>query len=356
MIKKILMITTCVLLAMLAATLGFGIKLYNKSLQTEKEAKEIASELEEEIKVLNDEYYGTKAYGRLQVIDTSLCNEDGNPIQLKGMSTHGLSWYPLYGNAGALNTIKSYGANVIRVAVYSEMYMNPKYSKNEYMNYLYTTIENALSINMYVIVDWHVLKEENPNLTVDAAKEFFKEISAHYGNHPYILYEICNEPNGDTEWDEVYQYATEVIPVIRNNAEDSIVIVGTPDYCQDVEAATKKPLPYDNIMYAFHMYFKVSEEPNDFSTADYCLKKMDLGIPVFVTEWGLKYDTEKIYSAETDYFIQELEKRNISWCNWSLSNKDESYSFIKSDCDKLSDWSESDLTVGGKLIKKYLGY
>jgi hypothetical protein len=109
-------------------------------------------------------------------------------------------------------------------------------------------------------------------------------------------------------------------------------------------------------MYAFHIYFNVAEEVDNFGTAEYCLKKMDLGIPVFVTEWGLKYDSDKIYSEETDYFIKELKERNISWCNWSMSNKDESYSFIKSDCNKLSGWTDSDLTAGGKIIKKYLQY
>lgn len=350
--KKVTVFLSIITAVLVIVIAGLGFACYSKTVEMDKEL----GELQENIDYLQDEHYGSKAYGRLKVEGDKLCGEDGEPVQLKGMSTHGISWYPKYTNAGALSTIKDYGANVIRIAVYSETYMNPDNNAEEYMNYVFNTIENALSINMYVIVDWHILKEENPNYTVDAAVDFFEKIAMHYGNHPYILYEICNEPNGDTTWEDVYEYSARVIPVIRGYASDAIIIVGTPNYCQDVESAAAKPLPYDNIMYAFHMYFDVSDKPENSGTADYCLGKTELGIPVFITEWGLKYDSEEIYSEEVDYFIKELQKRRISWCNWSLSNKDESYSLIDSECNKLSGWSDEDLTPGGRLIKKYLQY
>ena len=31
--------------------------------------------------------------GQLRVIGTKLCNQYGNPIQLRGMSTHSIQWY-----------------------------------------------------------------------------------------------------------------------------------------------------------------------------------------------------------------------------------------------------------------------
>lgn len=36
-------------------------------------------------------------------------------------------------------------------------------------------IENALAADMYVIVDWHTLKEENPLKNVSQAKNFLKK-------------------------------------------------------------------------------------------------------------------------------------------------------------------------------------
>lgn len=342
MTKKIIIIMSIVIVALAAVTVLL-IRNYSYKI----------SKYENKINMLEDKDYGAVANGRLKVKGNKLCNDNGTAVQLKGMSTHGISWYPKYTNAGAFSTIKEYGANVVRLSIYSETYMNAN-DPEEYLNYLYNGIENALSINMYVIVDWHVLKEENPNVTVEYATEFFEKISDHYGNHPHILYEICNEPNGETTWNDICEYSDTIIPVIRANAKDSIIIVGTPNYCQDVEEAVKEPLNYDNIMYSFHIYFDVSEKPLDMGTTEYCLKKINSGIPIFITEWGLKYDSEKIYSEETDYFIKELEKNKISWCNWSLSNKEESYSFIKNSCPKLSGWTDEDLTPGGNLIKKYL--
>lgn len=29
-------------------------------------------------------------YGQLQVVDTTLCDESGEPVQLRGMSSHGI--------------------------------------------------------------------------------------------------------------------------------------------------------------------------------------------------------------------------------------------------------------------------
>ncbi len=46
-----------------------------------------------------------------------------------------------------------------------------------------------------------------------------------------------------------------VIPVIRENDKDAVIIVGTPTWSQDVDQAAASPISgYKNIMYAFHFY------------------------------------------------------------------------------------------------------
>ena len=76
-------------------------------------------------------------------------------------------------------------------------------------------IENTLAADMYALVDWHMLGEQNPLNNVEKAKEFFSEVSALYGKKDGIIYEICNEPNGDTTWEDIVEYANQIIPVIR---------------------------------------------------------------------------------------------------------------------------------------------
>ena len=53
----------------------------------------------------------------LKVSGGTLTDGNGNPVSLRGMSSHGLGWYPRYINASALQTLKEYGANVIRLAL-----------------------------------------------------------------------------------------------------------------------------------------------------------------------------------------------------------------------------------------------
>ncbi|WP_249315870.1 glycoside hydrolase family 5 protein [Bacillus sp. FJAT-49711] len=49
--------------------------------------------------------------GKLKILKENgimtLCNENGNPIQLRGMSTHGLQWYPEIINHNAFAALSS---------------------------------------------------------------------------------------------------------------------------------------------------------------------------------------------------------------------------------------------------------
>ncbi len=101
---------------------------------------------------------------------------------------------------------------------------------------------------MYVIVDWHILEDNDPNFNIDEAKAFFEMISSEYSSVPNIIYEICNEPNGDTDWNDVYEHSEQIIKIIRNNSTDSLILVGTPDYDRNLAPCVRKPLPYDNVM------------------------------------------------------------------------------------------------------------
>ena len=58
--------------------------------------------------------------GALHVDGTRLCGSDGNPVQLKGISTHGLAWFPGYVNEECFGELRrEWKANVIRLAMYT---------------------------------------------------------------------------------------------------------------------------------------------------------------------------------------------------------------------------------------------
>lgn len=304
------------------------------------------------------------SFPALRVSNGQLMDAEGHSVALRGMSSHGLGWYPRYINAAAMQTLKAYGANVIRFALYSETragYLEEPYS----LDMLYIGIENAIAEDLYVIVDWHILGDGNPLIHADAAEAFFSQISQRYAGVPNVLYEICNEPNGDTTWEDITEYANRIIPVIRENAPDAVILVGTPKYSTQIQEAMASPLPYENLMYSYHKYVDVS--PGGKESSLYWLEKaIEAGFPVFVTEWGITYGEdfpdEKEEKAQllrqyqnldmenAQEFVGFLNSNGISWCGWALSNSVEIHAAIRWDCDKLHGWMQEDLTPGGALM------
>ena len=285
----------------------------------------------------------------MQVSGGVLVDAKERPATLRGMSTHGLGWYPRYLNAGAMKTLKQYGANVIRLAMYTET-SSGYLEEPRNLDFVYIGIENAIAENLYVIVDWHILSDGNPLTHMEEAIAFFSEISERYGQTPNILYEICNEPNGDTTWEDITAYAAMVIPAIRKNAPEAVVLVGTPNYSSRLRDAMASPLPFSNLLYSYHKYIDVSPEAED--SQEYWLQKaVETGFPVFVTEWGINgSEGENMDLANARQFVKFLNENQISWCGWALSNAEEIHGTISPDSDKLSGWGWEDLTPGGRLM------
>jgi endoglucanase len=88
----------------------------------------------------------------------------------------------------------------------------------------------AKSNGMYVIIDWHILDDGNPNTYIAEAKTFFTTMSAKYKNETHVLYEICNEPNGGVDWNSIKTYADQIISLIRANDKEAMILLGTPEW------------------------------------------------------------------------------------------------------------------------------
>lgn len=297
-------------------------------------------------------------YGQLHVNGTNLCDENNNPIQLKGLSSHGLGWFPEYINMDAFKSFKNdWNMNVLRLAMYTEEY-NGYCSSNEAQKKNLKSIVNkgieiAQDLDLYVIVDWHILSDGNPLTHVKDAIEFFDEISSKYKNDPHILYEICNEPNGSTTWADIKSYAKQVIPVIRKNAPDAIIIVGTPTWSQDVDIAAQSPITeYDNIMYALHFYADTHRD----NLRNKMVSAIESGLPVFVSEYGIcdASGNGLINTEEANKWVALMDQHKVSYIAWNLSNKSESSAIIKSSCKKTSGFLDEDLSDSGKWLKSML--
>lgn len=326
---------------------------YQTGNKQQAEADTEGIEQSENIENPADTYAGVEEHGALAVDGVELVDKDGEKIQLKGISSHGILWYPDFAGYLPVAETKKYGANVFRIAAYAEdkdggYVQRPK----ETLRYVRSSIEAVLANDMYAIVDWHVLNDGNPLANKEKAKEFFTEIAEEFGDEPGILYEICNEPNGDTTWEDITAYANEVIPLIREYAPNAVILVGTPEYSYAVTKVMGAMLPYENVMYSFHFYAGQYDDAYSNILTD-C---RSAGVPVFVTEWGMN-TSERAEDVLTQgkEFVTYLNQEKISWVAWSLSNKNEPFSLLVPECSTYRNWQEEDFTDKGKIVFEALG-
>ncbi len=306
-------------------------------------------------------YYDASA-GRLHVKGTKLVDKKGHEVQLSGVSTHGLSWYPQYVNDKCFAQLHDkWGANVVRLAMYTEEYngycSGDAKNRSDLKKLIKKGVRLAKKHKMYVIVDWHILSDGNPNSHKKEAKAFFREMSREFKGYNNVIYEICNEPNNGTSWKEIKSYARSVISTIRKNDKKAVIVVGTPTWSQDVDQAAADPIKGDNIMYALHFYAATHKTDlrNKMTAA------INKGLPVFVTEYGIcdASGNGAIDKEEANRWVQTMDEYGVSYIAWNLSNKQESSSIIKSSCPKVSGFKKSELSDEGRwlyhLLRKKAG-
>lgn len=286
--------------------------------------------------------------GKLSVQGTSLVNGAGEPVVLRGVSLGWHNWWPRFYNKSTVAWLKrDWNCNLIRAAIGVDPkkgYIdNPDFSIACLTNVVDAAIEN----NMYVIIDWH-----SHHIRLEEAKAFFTLAAEKYKDYPNIIYEIYNEPIDDS-WKEVKAYSEEIIKTIRSIDKDNVILVGTPHWDQDIHLAADNPISgYDNIMYTLHFYAGThKQELRD--RADYALAK---DLPIFVSECaGMNADGDgAINLEEWNTWKEWMSRHRISWAAWSIADKNETCSMIKSKKSPAYGWTENDLKEWGKIIRNTL--
>ena len=285
-------------------------------------------------------------WGRLKVSGRNIVSENGKKVQLKGASTHGIAWFPQYVNKACFQSFKKMGVNTIRLALYSDP--GAGYSKSLYLK-VDEGIRYATELGMYVILDWHILNDGNPKTHQKEALKFFTRYAKKYGKQKNILYEICNEPNGDVTWKrDIKPYANKVINRIRKYDKKNIVVVGTPTWSQDVDIVAGSPLKQKNVVYALHFY---AATHTDF-LRDKVRKAYEAGLPMLVSEFSICDASGNgcIDKKSATKWMNLLKKYKIGHVAWNISNKNETSALIKSSCQKTGGITKSNLSKSGKWI------
>ena len=289
-----------------------------------------------------------KKYGQLQVRGSQLCDQNGQPVVLRGVSLGWHNLWPRFYNKGAVDELTDkWHASVIRAAMGVKIEDNYLENPTFALQCMTPVIEEAIKDGVYVIIDWHA-----HDMYTDKAAEFFGKMSAKYGKYPNVIYELFNEPVEDS-WESLKQYATTVIKAIRANDPDNIILMGCPHWDQDIDKVAASPIEgVSNVMYTVHFYAATHKQ----YLRDRMQKAVEGGLPVFVSECaGMEASGDgPLNEEEYDKWIDLMERLKISWVNWSLSDKNETCSMLLPRAKADGNWTDNVIKPWGKLVRKTL--
>lgn len=291
-------------------------------------------------------------HGQLQVIGTQLCDASGDPIWLRGMSSHGLQWYGNCINATSLDVlINEWKCDVIRLSLYAR-----EDGYEESPSYFTSMVEGMIDLvvarDAYVIIDWHQLSPGDPWADHTNAVTYLTHMATTYGHLPNIIYEICNEPN-NCSWNDVKTYAEDMIPRIRAIDPDGVIIVGTHGYGslgisdgQTEQVIINDPVNATNIMYSFHFY--AASHGSSYRSA---VQRFAAKLPLIVTEFGTQdYSGDGANDfISTDLYLDMFEDMKISWVNWNFSYDHRSGAVLQS-YGNYTDLKEAGVYVKNRIL------
>lgn len=285
-------------------------------------------------------------HGALRVEGNRVVDKDRQPVQLRGMSLFWSQWSTFYVAKNVDVMVDDWKSTVVRAALGVENDDGYLVSAQANVAKVRAIVDRAIARDIYVIIDWH---DHHAQDHVAEATTFFEEMAKAYGKQPHVIFEVYNEPM-DTTWPVVKSYAETMISKIRKAGSENLIIVGTPNWSQDVDVAAQNKITSDNnVAYTLHFYAATHKQ----ELRDKAKAALDRGIALFVTEWGTcsADGNGAVNEAETQTWLSFLESRSISWANWALNDKAEACSAVKTGSGSTGPWRDDQLTQSGLLVK-----
>ncbi|HEX9807754.1 MAG TPA: glycoside hydrolase family 5 protein [Alteraurantiacibacter sp.] len=288
-------------------------------------------------------------HGALSVQDGKVVGEHGRPVILRGMSLFWSQWAPQYYSAETVDwLVEDWKVSAVRAAIAAEGGDSARQHSDREFAKASAVIDAAVRNGIYVLVDWHAHRAYP-----EEAERFLTAIARKYGHLPNLIYEPFNEPLREgVDWSrDVKPYHQQVVGAIRAIDPDNLVIVGSPSWSQDVDIAAKDPLGFANVAYTLHYYAATHKEALR-AKADAALAE---GAALMITEFGTVEATGDgdIDIESSNAWWDWAEENDISWLNWSITDKDETSAALKPGTGP-SGWTDADLTENGKLLRARL--
>lgn len=288
-------------------------------------------------------------HGALRVQGSEMVDEQGQSVQLKGVSLFWHNWMGQYYNAATVSwLVDDWNISVVRAAIGVEVEAGYLQNEADAKAKARAVINAAIDKGIYVIVDWHTHSVDSNR---NQAKAFFEEMAREYGDTPNIIYEVFNEPV-DQPWSQIKSYAEDVIRAIRAIDSDNVILVGCRTWSQEILEPANDPISgQTNIAYVTHFYAGTHKQ----SLRDRVKAALDKGIHVFVTEWGTSQadggSDGVVHLDESNLWIDFMAQHKLSWCNWSIADKTEASAALLPQASGNGGWSDAQLTESGKYVR-----
>lgn len=243
---------------------------------------------------------------------STLYDANGNPFIMRGIN-HSHTWFSDK-LLTALDGIAATGSNCVRIVLSDG---------EQWTRTPMETVEEIISLckerNMIVILEVHDATGYKDKESLLKAAQYFVDIKdALIGQEDYVIINIANEWQGDSEskvWEEAY---TEAIPMLREAGLAHTILVDSSGWGQfgrsigDGGAAVLESDPLGNVMFAVHMYGTAgASEETIRQNLGYAL---DQGLCVCVGEFGYTHSDGDVDEA---YLMEYCEEKGIGYMAWS---------------------------------------
>lgn len=293
-------------------------------------------------------------HGQLSVKGTHLINQNKQIIQLTGVSAFWLNYKGAFANSRSISWLhKDWNIQIYRAAMGVENPGGYLHDPEKMIAKIDEIVKSCTQLGLYVIIDYH---SHHATKNPAAARKFFDHMSRKYGHLPNVIYELWNEPEKVSWQNDIRPYMADITTVIRKNDPDNLILAGTPYWSSRVSEVLDNRLPDPNTLYVLHFYTGTHRK----TIRAAAQKALHKGLPIFVSEFGLSTadgggnKDRKIYLEEAEKWIQWMNTNKISWCCWSICDKDEASALLKPGASIHGDWKNNSISAGGLYIRNQL--
>ena len=285
-------------------------------------------------------------HGKLQVKVISgngyICDQNGNPVQMRGMSMYGWAnagGYSFYTPGCIAHLYSDWRCHIIRIPYMA----NGSISQTVYN----AVVQACVDSGIYAIIDWH----EGAGSNVTAAGTFFTTMATKWHGIPNILYEPWNEPSG-IAWSGIKTYMETIIKIIRPIDPDNIIICGNPNWDQNPQDAAASPITdATNIAYSMHFY-SGSHPVGSYGPG--ITTSMSKGCAIFITEYGACNTGTTLAEPACTAWYTFLDQNKIGSTCWAVEYLDQCLSIFTHSASNTGPWATSDITGYGTFIQAYI--